>query len=253
MVNRIGRTLRKLARFGLFVLILLLLPILLYLMASVIGGFVPRNLPPKAMAGESIKADPGIAGNSDETITIYLVTGLLHADIAIPADDRLLGRFSFLYETKLPFANPGLKYLAFGWGSLAFYTTAGSYSDIRPGAVFTAVTGDDAVMRVTPIGALVEDNDVVALTLSQRQYDQLLERILTGFASDEDGLPRYLPQYSIGQGDAFYAGTGHFNIFHPCNQWVAEVLAAASIRTGIWTPTTYSLLLSLDRKTSKAQ
>lgn len=225
------------ARSGFAFLILIVLPVVLYLCASVIGGMIQRDVSDDI---SEVQADQG-------TVTVYLITGLLHADIAIPIDRIDESTFGFLGETRLPFENPNLRYLAFGWGSKAFYTTAGSYSDIRPGAVFTAVTGDDPVMRVTAVGELRESESVIAISLGPRQFDRLMDAIGTGFAKDGSGNPEYLSQYSIGPGDAFFVGTGHFNIFNPCNQWVGQVLAKAGIATGIWTPTTQSLLLSIGR------
>jgi uncharacterized protein (TIGR02117 family) len=203
----------------------------------VIGGLIQRDVPDDIFEAQG----------EQEAVTVYLITGLLHADIAIPVVEIDKGRFGFLGETRLPFDNPNLRYLAFGWGSKAFYTTAGNYSDIRPGAVFTAVTGDDPVMRVTPVGALSQSETVIAFSLGRSRFDRLMEAIGTGFAKDVYGNPDYLSQYTIGTGDAFFAGTGHFNIFNPCNQWVGEALASAGIVTGIWTPTTHSLLLSIGR------
>ena len=42
-------------------------------------------------------------------------------------------------------ARPDARWLVVGWGSAAFYTTAGTYADIAPSAVWTAATGDAAV------------------------------------------------------------------------------------------------------------
>ena len=42
--------------------------------------------------------------------------------------------------------NPNIKYLLFGWGSRAFYTTAKEFKDIRPIPVFKAITGDASAM-----------------------------------------------------------------------------------------------------------
>ncbi len=219
---------------GLF-LCALILPVVLFLGAAMIGAHVPRS-PVSAHAKE-------MASNS-QTVTIYLVTGLLHADIAIPYDAALRDKFPWLVQTRLPLDNPRLAYLAFGWGSKAFYTTAGTYRDIGVSNTFTAVTGDMAVMRVIGLGALEAGPDVYPVRLDKTQYLRLLEAISSGFAVNENRA-EYLPQYSIGQGDAFFAGNGHFNILNPCNQWTADVLSYAGLKVGRWTPTTHALIRSL--------
>jgi len=243
-----GRTLIRILRIGSILVAIVLLPIVLFLAGSIVGGLIPRDIPLHVLADDTTnEAETGLGPEKSGPVTIYLLSGLLHVDIAIPVGELSAEDFSFLDQTRIPFANPALRFLAFGWGSKAFYTTAGNYSDIRPGAVFTAVTGDDAVMRVTPVGALNEREGVMALTLQRQQFNALLGGILAGFETGADGLPQYLPQYSIGPGDAFFTGVGHFNIFYPCNQWAGDVLAGAGTRTGIWTPTTYSLLMKIAR------
>jgi hypothetical protein len=43
----------------------------------------------------------------------------------------------------------------------------------------------------------------------------------------------------------FYRAKGRFNILHTCNAWTGEVLRAAGIRFGLWTPTTQAVKLGL--------
>ncbi|MCU0790920.1 MAG: DUF2459 domain-containing protein, partial [Nitratireductor sp.] len=47
-------------------------------------------------------------------------------------------------------------------------------------------------------------------------------------------------------------GQGAFNIFRPCNIWVAEGLRQAGISTGAWTPTTFALELGLSMHSNGA-
>ncbi len=194
-----------------------------------------------ARIGQSVVSN-GVVG--ERRHTIHLVTTLLHADIALPVDERLLTRFPMLAQTDLPFGNPDMKHVLFGWGSQAFYTTAGSYLDVRPGAVLTAVTGDDSVMRVSAAGDLSAIDDVIRLSLSDAQLERLYDGLDQGFAL-ENGQPVPMGEISIGPYDAFFKGRGHFNIFNPCNQWVNRVLSGVGVKLGLWTPTTQSLSQSL--------
>lgn len=178
---------------------------------------------------------------------IRLIQTLLHVDIAVPYDVDLLERFPALRGAGLPLDNPDLQYIAFGWGSKAFYTTAGQYSDIRPEAVFRAVTGDDAVMRVVAMGYLDPDAwDVATLSLNEDAYDAVLASIAKSFSAEPSSVGKPLAGLSIGPFDAFFEAEGHFHIFNPCNQWVGDVLHEAGVPVGRWTPTTYSLMRSLE-------
>lgn len=214
-----------------------LLPVL-YLAASYGGAFIPRNPDvPSAVAWEAAEAP--------QPVRIFLVTGLLHADIALPVSEDLLEAFPGLEEAGLPLRHPALRYLGFGWGSRAFYTTAGSYSDITVSATVQAATGDEPVMRVTPLGGLTVSEDIVAIDLSAPAFRRLVAVIRASFLRDGDGETMHLAVASIGPGDAFFLAKGHFNLFNPCNQWVGNMLNAAGIGIGVWTPTTHSLLTSL--------
>jgi len=216
---------------------LIVLP-MLYLAAAFGGALVPRGMDtPGAMAQETT--------DSPQSVRIFLVTGLLHADIALPLTEELLAAFPRLVEAGLPLDHPALRHLGFGWGSRAFYTTAGSYSDITLSATLRAATGDEPVMRITPMGNLTTSSDIVAIDLSLSAYRRLVSAIKASFLRDGNGEAIHLAGVSIGQGDAFFLAAGHFNLFNPCNQWVGKMLHSAGVDIGLWTPTTHSLLASL--------
>ena len=225
-------------RAGGWVLACIILLPALYLAAAFAGALVPRHLDAPAAMAQEPSAEP-------ETVRIFLVTGLLHADIALPVSEALLAAFPDLGETGLPLDHLNLRYLGFGWGSRAFYTTAGSYSDITVSATLRAATGDVPVMRVTPMGRLAASEDIVAIDLPVPAYQRLVSAIKASFLTGANGSAVHLAGASIGPGDAFFLAEGHFNIFNPCNQWVGRMLHSAGIKIGIWTPTTHSLLASL--------
>lgn len=215
---------------------LLLTPVVvvaLYLLASFAGAIIPRQ-----------SAWQGGDGEVRDRV-VYLIGSLLHADIAIAVHDLPDGLINTLQGTNIPFSNPKLEYLGFGWGSRAFYTTAGSYSDIGVGPTFTAMTGDEPVMRISALPDLADIEGAVAIRVSSVQLDALLDAINRSFETGAGGKLRHLNQYSIAPGDAFFEARGHFNIFNPCNQWTGRMLSEIGVRTGLWTPTTHALYLSL--------
>lgn len=177
-------------------------------------------------------------------VKIYLLTSLLHADIALPFSPKLRKRFAFLENTGVPLNHPELRYITVGWGSRAFYRTAGSYWDIKPSAVFQAVIGDRSVLRWVGFGTLVPSDDTIQLSLNSNQYERLLEEIEKAHSKSGERFA-HMDGDSIGPNDAFFEAIGHFNIFRPCNQWVNEVLRSSGVPLGVWTPTTQSLIQSL--------
>jgi len=208
-----------------------------FLLASYVGAAIPRSthIAPAAVAQPSMGT----------TVRIYLLTSPLHTDIAVPADAPGMERFSVLRDAGLPLDHPKLRYIGFGWGSKAFYTTAGTYADIKLSALLKAVFGDSSVMRVVALGDLGASQNVLAYDLSSKGFAALLDGIEDSFGGEGPSQWHHLAGESIGSGDAFYEAKGNFNLLSPCNQWTGRMLARAGVVTGAWTPTTHSLTTSI--------
>lgn len=202
----------------------------LFLAASLAGALIPArpSVPPPGQAGEKI----------------YLLANFLHADFAIPVTEGLRRRFAFLRDTGVPLDHPALKYLVFGWGSRAFYTNTPTLADIRPGPTLRAITGDLSVLHIVPASDISRLPQAMPLSLPAGGLERLLAFIESSFSRDR-GEARPLDHPGYGMGDVFYEAQGGFNIFNPCNVWVAEGLRVAGLSTGAWTPTTYSLKLGI--------
>lgn len=203
--------------------------VLIYLVAALLGGLIPVTPNQKA-------------SNDGLSKTIYLTSNALHADIAIPVDAFTKEQFSFLAESGFPLTNPNLEYLIIGWGSRDFYTSTAEYSDMEFSTVWRAVTGDASVMHVAPGGDITKSDGVVPVHLTQAGFENMIGFMLESFQSNR-GKPVLLEGATFGYGDLFYEAKGRFNIFNPCNVWVSKALHKAGLSSGIWTPTTFSLLL----------
>jgi uncharacterized protein (TIGR02117 family) len=212
------RTLRLLA-------LLLAVP-LLYLTASLALPLIPG---------------PGPDHSGPPTRTIGLIQGPIHTDILFPLTPDIRTRFAFAGAAGVPVYLPEAEWLMFGWGSAAFYTTAGTYADITPGAVLTAATGDRSVIRLNVTGPLNPMENLRFLQLSEKQYQALVAETLTTFASqtrlNHPGFTGF---------DAFFPAKGRFHALRTCNVWLGETFRAAGIPFGLWTPANWSVTLSLD-------
>ena len=204
--------------------------VMLYLFAALMGGLLPSGI--KAISGTSQPLQ----------MPVYLTANALHADIAIPVNNLTRKQFLFLQDTGFPLNNPNLEYLIIGWGSREFYTSTATYSDMSVGTIWRAATGDSSVMHVAPGGDMSKSEGVVKILMTQQGFENLLQFILQSFEIDK-GKPVLLPDATFGYGDVFYEARGRFNIFNPCNVWVSNALNEAGVSTGVWTPTTYSLML----------
>ncbi|WP_333818178.1 DUF2459 domain-containing protein [Tabrizicola sp.] len=199
----------------------------LYLAASLILPLVPG---------------PGPDLSGPPAHTIGLVQGPIHTDILLPLTPETRARFAFAEAAGVPLTDPDAEWLVFGWGSAAFYTTAGSYADITAGSVLTAATGDDAVIRLDALGPLPPLENLRVLQLSEAQFQALLTRTAAAFAGQTK-----LNHPGFTGTDAFFPAHGHFSLFRTCNVWLGETLRASGIPFGLWTPANWSITLSLDR------
>lgn len=204
----------------------LLGPIFLYLGLAVVGALIP--------------APHGDVTTTGDDRWIILVQGPIHYDILLPMDDETRDGFAFLANGGVPIDHFNAAWLSVGWGSAAFYTTAGSYADIEFGAMAKAITGDSGVLRFDVYGPLPDSPHLRRVQISAEQLDTLRIGILANLAT-----PTPLPLSGFSDTDAFYPAKGRFNILRTCNVWVGQQLAAAGIAFGRWTPTPYAVTLSL--------
>ena len=177
---------------------------------------------------------------------ILVLTNPIHTDIAIPIGPRMRERFALLGKNGVPLDLPGARYLIFGWGSRSFYTATPTWSDLKPGPVFAALTWDQSVMHVSVAGALDEASVPLRdFHLSGAEFDRLLAFVDRSFRKDA-GEPILIENAAYGDHDEFFEAHGHFTALLGCNTWASAALREAGLRTGWWNPLPQTLGLSLD-------
>jgi uncharacterized protein (TIGR02117 family) len=197
-----------------------------FLLAAAIGGLIP---------GRAADLPPG------DTVEIALLYGPIHVDFLLPATPETRAALGFAAEADVPVDHPDVRHFMVGWGAREFYTTAGTYADITLGATLRAITGDAAVLRVEVIGDFPQGFDPPRLRLSQAQYAALLDAI----AATASGPA--IPNAGFTLTDGFVEAAGRFHAFRTCNTWVSDMLLAAGVPAGVWTPTPYAVRLGLWR------
>ncbi|MEJ6391779.1 TIGR02117 family protein [Gymnodinialimonas sp. 2305UL16-5] len=200
--------------------------IVLYLLAATFGGLLPGRA-----------AD--LPDGSDHRIG--LLYGPIHVDFLLPATDETRAALDFAQAAGVPIAAPDVGYIVVGWGAHDFYTGTPNWSDLTAGATFRAVTGDRSVLRIDVTGRDIAFDQVPQIALSDAQYSALLAAI----AASAQGEPVVAEGH--GRNAGFVTAEGRFHILRTCNTWLGAMLRAAGIEAGAWTPTPYSVRLSLWR------
>ncbi|GIT91663.1 hypothetical protein JANAI62_21200 [Jannaschia pagri] len=179
--------------------------------------------------------DPG------DDVDIHFIGTAIHVDLLLPATPEVRAALDFAAEDGVPLG--AADWVLVGWGARDFYTATGSYSDMRIGPVWRAVTGDASVLRIEVYGP-INTAGLDRLSLSHAQFMRLVQAI-----ADTRGGP-VLPSAGFTSTDRFYEARGRFHIFRTCNVWVGEMLRAAGLRFGRWTPTPQAFRLALRHLTA---
>jgi uncharacterized protein (TIGR02117 family) len=195
-------------------------PVLLYLVAAFVGSLIPVN-------GEWVQPAKGV--------TIYVVDNGYHTGLILPAAAQGIDLSMIFRPTDLPDPEDAGDYLIFGWGDREFYLNTPTWADLKPQTALAAFIGSkEALLHVDHITRPEEAYGPRPIRLTDAQYRRLVMTILRATKRGEDGRPVAIPGY--GSRDVFYPAYGRYHVFQTCNNWTRDVLAAAGVRVGLWTP-----------------
>lgn len=200
-----------------------------------LGTLVPRSFVKSLPA----LATGGTGSHSTKSArTVLLLSSDIHTDLALPANPDLAARFSFMADDGLDPGQPGVEYIIAGWGGRSFYVETPTWSELKPGPVFKALSLDRSVMHMGLAGAIdPAQPSVLTIELDEVAFERLVSSILASFALNADGMPALIPGAQYGDYDRFYEAEGWFNAFVVgCNAWTAGMLRQAGLTTGWWTP-----------------
>ena len=206
-------------------LLLVTSPILLYLVAAGVGSLVPVN------RGWT---------EPQQGVTIYLADNGIHADIILPVRAEGLDWEPLLPKRDFAAPDPTARWVAFGSGEEKVYLETPRWRDIKPGTVWSALTGGRRVMHVS----WVSNRDYAdrAIRLRPEEYRRLWAAIRADFQLDRSGRPVRVDAPGYGPADAFYWSGGRFSALSTCNSWVASRLRLAGVKTSAWPPFVQGLL-----------
>ena len=208
---------RRALRIALWLLAIPVIATALFLLSAWIGSSIPRNADWEEPASgvEIMIGDNGI----HTEIVMPLVSPVKDWRETFPASD-----------IKAPYR--AYTHVAVSWGEREVFLNTPTWGDLTLSSAFRAAFGGDGLIHASHYVHPAPGPSNRPLRLSEAQYAKLVAII-------EVQIPPYegretFPGY--GTYDVFYDAPGTYHLGNTCNQWTADTLAAAGVKTGSWTP-----------------
>lgn len=189
----------------------------LFMLAGWVGSSIPRN------ADWTEPADG---------VPIMIETNGIHTAIVMPLvtpqkDWRADFPAADLAASQRPYTH-----VSVSWGEREVFLETPSWSDLSLRAAFNAATGGDGLLHVAHYVRPAPSQTARPLRLRPDEYARLVRAIEAQVRPV--GHRRRYRGYE--EWDVFYAAPGRYHIGNTCNQWTSDVLAAAGVEIGWWTP-----------------
>ena len=215
-LRRLGR-----AVWRAFVIVLLLLSA--YPVAGWLGSTIPRG------SGED---------NQPAEVTILVETNGTHTGVVVPVANAVKDWRETFPSAARPRPKDGQlpTHLGIGWGEREVFLSVAEWSDLKLAtAARIALEGGEPLMRVSPYVRPKPSASYRPVTISTANYRKLVERIEASLPPLGEGEQRQELRASY-TSDTYYPALGTYTLIHTCNSWVGDMLAAAGIEMGAWTP-----------------
>jgi uncharacterized protein (TIGR02117 family) len=178
--------------------------------------------------------------NKNAGIKIYLMKSGVHTDFVVPIQHSIKD-----WRKEFPVANTGFKdsttkLVSIGWGDQHFYMNTPEWADLTLQTAVTAPLGlGPSALHATYYYEVLDDRPVIALHLSDKQYQQLVHYIERTLVRDANGKSIYIQATMPGVvsgNDAYYKAKGSYSLFRTCNSWINNGLKACQQKACYWTP-----------------
>ena len=214
MVRAVKRRILKIAAWAFLSLFGLLAA---YALFGLIGSAIPRN--------------PGWQ-EPDDGIEIMVETNGVHTGLVLPLvtserDWRPIFPASDIAVPDRPYTH-----VSISWGEREVFLETPTWWDLSPITVFRIIgIGGDGILHIAHYVRPSPANDIRPMRITRAQYRRLVAEIDSALPQGERiSYPGY---YDF---DVFYEAPGRYTMTNTCNQWTSDLLAAAGVRTGWWTP-----------------
>ena len=189
----------------------------LFVLAGWIGSSIPRN------------AD---WSQPDQGITVMVETNGVHTAIVMPLVTEQKDWRADFPASDIEAAYAPYTHVSVSWGQREVFLETETWADLKPSTAWHAVTGSAALIHVAHYVRPAPAEDIRELVLRPAEYARLVAAIETQVVEPDKRVayPGYHSQ------DVFYDTSGRYHLGNTCNQWTGDMLAAAGVKAGYWTP-----------------
>ncbi|MEO0462047.1 MAG: TIGR02117 family protein [Pseudomonadota bacterium] len=198
----------------------LAIPILFGLAAG-IGGLIARN-------GDWRAPDPA----REATVPILIGSNGVHTQIIMPARTPQHNWYNLAPLSDIASTREDFTHVAISWGEEEFFLRTESWGDLNPAIAASALAGGEGLLHIAHYVRPASSETYRTLHLRPAEYSALAAAIAQQFAAQH----REQRLLGYGEQDVFYRARGRYDWINTCNQWTADQLAAAGVKTGWWVP-----------------
>lgn len=198
----------------------------------VLGYFTPQNW--------------GNASNKNGAITIYVYNSGIHTDLIIPVQNQFWDWQDKIDLKSLAAESKSIKYLAFGFGDRSYFleTYQGQSAKFATTfqALFLPTPPAIRVLLYRDVPQIMPE--IKCVKVSNSNYLKLVDFINDSFEIDTQNQKIIIEKIPENQG-GFYEARGTYSILRGCNDWTAEALRIAEIKTPLWSSLASSIMWHL--------
>jgi len=174
---------------------------------------------------------------------IFFTNNKYHVEICLPAK---FSPFRDDIERVRGVSGPDEGYYCIGWGDRTFYPETPFLEDLNFAlTVHSLFWPTDAAIRISFYKGPIRGEVVSSYTTDKQTIDLLYEYIENHLIWEDDGNLSVIPPETVNAvyGDSLFLNAkGTYSLLFTCNNWTADALKYAGIKTGLWTPFAWNVL-----------
>lgn len=174
--------------------------------------------------------------DENPAVTVYILTNGVHTDLVFPYISETFDWSRYLDTNDTPSQIQNPDWVALGWGDKGFYLDTPEWKDLKFKTAFRAVTGlSQSAMHVTYYRQMSENQNCVAIRISQENYLKMCHYVAKTFQQKENHFRLIETDQNYGPNDVFYEAKGSYHLFKTCNTWANNVLKAGHQKSALFT------------------